>query len=295
MPPLTASLPQIATPAAAPAAKKASKRASGAAKAFTPRDEAAAQGTPSAAVRTAIVKEQAAQRAEELAKSAEDVTKADRAAATDARQKTLIEANEASRETAAKLVQESLRRTAAARVAAASDRQAAESTETTDPTGTDDEHHPDRRPRSLPRSGCGDRRPLRPVRHVVALSHRTGLPGLVRHPHPRRDGRRGALRRQLRRLGRQPRRHQARRRQDHDVLAHVVDGGPRRPGGPGGPGHRLRRARPVARSERTCTSSCTPSGSSTATSTRRSIPLPGWPRSASRPTESDRAGAPATD
>ncbi len=127
---------QIATPAAAPAAKKASKRASGAAKAFTPRDNAAAQGTRSAAVRTAIVKEQAAQRAEELAKSAEDVTKADRAAATDARQKTLIEANEASRETAAKLVQESLRRTAAARVAAASDRQAAESSETTDTTTT---------------------------------------------------------------------------------------------------------------------------------------------------------------
>ena len=117
---------QIANPAAAPAAKKPPKRASGAAKAFAPRGTAAEQGTRSAAVRKAIVKEQAAQRAEELAKSAEDVTKADRAAATDARQKTLIEANEASRETAARLVQESLRRTAAARVAAASDRQAAE-------------------------------------------------------------------------------------------------------------------------------------------------------------------------
>ena len=80
-------------------------------------------------MRKAIVKEQAAQRAEELAKSAEEVNKADLVAAADARQKTLIEANEASRQTAAELVQESLRRTAAARVAAASDRQAAESSE----------------------------------------------------------------------------------------------------------------------------------------------------------------------
>jgi murein DD-endopeptidase MepM/ murein hydrolase activator NlpD len=116
---------QIAHPAAAPAANESPKPPSGAAKAFTPR--AAEAGTRSAAVRKAIVREQAAQRAEELAKSAEDVSKADRVAAADARQKTLIEANEASRETAAKLVQESLRRTAAARVAAASDRQAAES------------------------------------------------------------------------------------------------------------------------------------------------------------------------
>ena len=119
---------QIANPAAAPAAKDSPKPPSGAAKAFTPRGAAEASSR-SAAVRKAIVKEQAAQRAEELAKSAEDVTKADRVAATDARQKTLVEANEASRETAAKLVQESLRRTAAARVAAASDRQAAESSE----------------------------------------------------------------------------------------------------------------------------------------------------------------------
>ena len=97
-------------------------------------------------MRTAIVKEQAAQRAEELAKSAEDVTKADRAAATDARQKTLIEANEASRETAAKLVQESLRRTAAARVAAASDRQAAES---------ERDDRPPRRLSTIPTGGHG--------------------------------------------------------------------------------------------------------------------------------------------
>ena len=96
----------IAAPAQAPAAgRKPTKRASDAAKAFTPRSAVADPRARSAAVRKAIIKEQAAQRAEELAKSAEVASEADRAAAADARQKTLIEANEASRETAARLVQ----------------------------------------------------------------------------------------------------------------------------------------------------------------------------------------------
>jgi murein DD-endopeptidase MepM/ murein hydrolase activator NlpD len=83
----------------------------------------------SAALRTAILKEQAAQRAEELAKEAEDLARADRAAASDARQNKLTEGDRASGLAAAKLAEEKLRRAVAARVAAAVERQAHEARE----------------------------------------------------------------------------------------------------------------------------------------------------------------------
>jgi murein DD-endopeptidase MepM/ murein hydrolase activator NlpD len=83
----------------------------------------------SAALRTAVLKEQAAQRAEELAKEAEDLTRADQAAASAARQSKLTEGDRASGLAAAKLAEEKLRRAVAARVAAAVERQAHEARE----------------------------------------------------------------------------------------------------------------------------------------------------------------------
>ena len=259
------------------------------------------QGTRSAAVRKAIVREQAAQRAEELAKSAEDVTKADRAAASEARQKTLVEANEASRRDCGKTragKPAPNRRgpgRRGQRTPGRRDHRVHRDHWDLRDLQHDFEHHPDRRTWRIPGSGCGDRCALRPVRHMVALSHRAGLPRLVRHPDPRGDGGGSALRRQLRRLGREPCRDQARRRPDDDVLAHVIDGGARRPESSRQARSSAMSARRVARSGRICTSSCTRSGSSTGTSTRRSIPVPGWPRTAFRPTDPDRSAAPVSD
>ena len=287
---LTGTYGAIANPAQAPTTTKPAKRPSSAAKAFARRDAAGDQGARSAAVRRAIVKEQAAQRAEELAKSAEDVTEADRAAASEARQKTLDEANAASRESAAELVQESLRRTAAARVAAANARQAAETSEsasTTTTTGT------------IPTGG----RASSPVPGAVIGAHfgqygmwsryHTGLDFRASYGTPIRavHARSRALRRQQGRLGRQPRRHQARRRPDDDVLAHVVDGG-RMPARSSRPARSSATSgRPAGRSERTCISSCIRSASNMATSTRPSIPILGWPLTASKLTDLDCHGA----
>jgi murein DD-endopeptidase MepM/ murein hydrolase activator NlpD len=86
----------------------------------------------SAALRTAIVKEHAAQRAEELAKEADDITRADRLASSDARQNQLTAADRASQVAAAKLATEKLRRAVAARVAASIERQAREAREDED-------------------------------------------------------------------------------------------------------------------------------------------------------------------
>ena len=83
----------------------------------------------SAELRTAIVKEQAAQRAEELAKEAEDITQAARAASSDAWQQDLTAADRASGLAAAKLADEKLRKAVAARIAASVERQARERTE----------------------------------------------------------------------------------------------------------------------------------------------------------------------
>jgi murein DD-endopeptidase MepM/ murein hydrolase activator NlpD len=79
-----------------------------------------------AALRDAILKEQAAQRDELLAKTADEVSRAAELASGDARQRELTAANRASREAGAQIAAENLRRAIAARVAAASQRQAVE-------------------------------------------------------------------------------------------------------------------------------------------------------------------------
>jgi murein DD-endopeptidase MepM/ murein hydrolase activator NlpD len=78
------------------------------------------------AVRVALVKEQAAQRDELLAKTAEEISRAAESASSDARQRELKVADRATREAAAQIAAENLRRAIAARVAAANKRQAAE-------------------------------------------------------------------------------------------------------------------------------------------------------------------------
>ena len=81
----------------------------------------------SADLEVAIVKEQAAQRDELLAKTSDEVSRAAEAASGAARQKELTVADRASREVGARIAAENLRRAIAARVAAANRRQAAES------------------------------------------------------------------------------------------------------------------------------------------------------------------------
>ncbi|HEY6813703.1 MAG TPA: M23 family metallopeptidase [Propionibacteriaceae bacterium] len=80
----------------------------------------------SAAVRDALVQEQAAQRDELLAKTADEISRAAQSASSDARQKKLQVVNRATREAAAQIAAENLRRAIAARVAAANKRRAAE-------------------------------------------------------------------------------------------------------------------------------------------------------------------------
>ena len=95
---------------------------------------ATADANRSAALRTAIVKEQAAQRAEELAKEADDITSAARTATSDARQDQLTAADRASQLAAAKLAREKLRRAVAARIAASLARQARDRSEDSGPS-----------------------------------------------------------------------------------------------------------------------------------------------------------------
>ena len=90
----------------------------------------------SAVLRIAIVKEQAAQRAEELAKEAEDLTRAAQTASSDARQSKLTAADRASGLAAARAADEKLRRAVAARVAAAVEREAHEARERAEVTST---------------------------------------------------------------------------------------------------------------------------------------------------------------
>jgi murein DD-endopeptidase MepM/ murein hydrolase activator NlpD len=100
----------------------------------------------SAALHTAVVKEHAAQRAEELAKEADDITRAARLASSNARQDQLTAADRASQRAAAKLAEEKLRRAVAARVAAALERQASqerEDREVADNTSRPDTSRPD--------------------------------------------------------------------------------------------------------------------------------------------------------
>jgi murein DD-endopeptidase MepM/ murein hydrolase activator NlpD len=83
--------------------------------------------TRTPALQAAIVKEQAAQRDELLAKTAEEVSRAAEAASSDARQKELTVADRARREAGVRIAAENLRRAIAARVAAANRRRAVES------------------------------------------------------------------------------------------------------------------------------------------------------------------------
>jgi murein DD-endopeptidase MepM/ murein hydrolase activator NlpD len=78
--------------------------------------------TRSPALQAAIVKEQAAQRDELLAKTAEEVSRAADAAGGAARQRELTVADRASREEGARIAAENVRRAVAARVAAANRR-----------------------------------------------------------------------------------------------------------------------------------------------------------------------------
>jgi murein DD-endopeptidase MepM/ murein hydrolase activator NlpD len=94
---------------------------------FGRRGTSAANRTSrSAAVQVALVQEQAAQRDELLAKTADKISRAAEAATSNARQKNLKVMDRASREAAAQIAAENLRRAIAARVAAANKRQAAE-------------------------------------------------------------------------------------------------------------------------------------------------------------------------
>ena len=131
-----ADLPVVAVPAngkAGPAATKKSERQTAALAAYARRDAAVERTSRSAALQMAIVKEQAAQRDEELAKAADEITQAARAATSDARQEKLTQADRASRQAAAQLAQEKVRRAVAARVAASGNREVAESASTTTP------------------------------------------------------------------------------------------------------------------------------------------------------------------
>jgi murein DD-endopeptidase MepM/ murein hydrolase activator NlpD len=89
----------------------------------TPADN---RSSRSAAVRDALVREQAAQRDELLAKTADEISRAAESASSDARQKELQVMDRATREAAARIAAENLRRAIAARVAAANKRQEAE-------------------------------------------------------------------------------------------------------------------------------------------------------------------------
>ena len=115
--------------AAAPATQ--SKRHVRALNAFARREAAPVGPSRSAALRKAMTAEHAAQRDEELAKTAEEITRAANAAIGDARQDHLTAAERANREAAAALAQDNLRRAVAARIAAASERRTAEDTDQT--------------------------------------------------------------------------------------------------------------------------------------------------------------------
>lgn len=93
-----------------------------------PEDPSTNGPTRSLALQAAIVKEQAAQRDELLAKTAEEVSRAAEAARGDARQKELTVADRATRAEGVRIAAENLRRAIAARVAAANRQQAVENT-----------------------------------------------------------------------------------------------------------------------------------------------------------------------
>jgi murein DD-endopeptidase MepM/ murein hydrolase activator NlpD len=135
-------LAAVAAPAPAAAGTTVSKPEAAAINTFARRPNLATDdATRSTALRTAIVKEQAAQRAEELAKGADDISRATQLASTDARQNKLTAADLASRQAAAKLADEKLRRAVAARIAATIERQASQAREDTGVSGNSDNNN----------------------------------------------------------------------------------------------------------------------------------------------------------
>ncbi len=153
-PPMTVVSVPADSAAAGPA--KQSKRHVQALSAFARRD-AAAGPSRSAALREAITVEQAAQRDEELAKTAEAITRAANSAVGDARQDHLTAAERANREAAAALAQDRLRRAVAARLAASNNRR---TTENSDQSGSVDTS-------SIPTGGAG----VSPVPGAVIGAH----------------------------------------------------------------------------------------------------------------------------
>jgi murein DD-endopeptidase MepM/ murein hydrolase activator NlpD len=110
-----------------PGTNKQSKSQHPALAAFGRRETATtSRSSRSGAIRAAIVQEQAAQRDELLAKTADEISRAAEDAGSDARQQQLKAADRASGEAAAQIAAENLRRATAARVAAENKRQAAE-------------------------------------------------------------------------------------------------------------------------------------------------------------------------
>jgi murein DD-endopeptidase MepM/ murein hydrolase activator NlpD len=155
-PTVAVSLP-LDSAAVAPA--QPSKRHVRAMSAFARRD-AAAGPSRSSALRQAITVEHAAQRDEELAKTAEEITRAANAANGDARQDHLTAAEKTNREAAAALAQDKLRRAVAARIAAGNERRTAESTDPGDQSGTVDTS-------TIPTGGAG----VSPVPGAVIGAH----------------------------------------------------------------------------------------------------------------------------
>ncbi len=101
--------------------------------AFT-RPLAVGDTTRSARLQAAVVKERAAQRSEELAKSAEAATQAARDAGGAARSQELATNERATRQAAVKIAQERLAEAVRKRVAAEAERQGVETTDPTTPT-----------------------------------------------------------------------------------------------------------------------------------------------------------------
>jgi murein DD-endopeptidase MepM/ murein hydrolase activator NlpD len=137
-------LTAVTAPAPARAGSALSASQAAAINTFTRRPNLATDdATRSEALRTAIVKEQSAQRAEELAKGADDITRTAQLASSDARQNRLTAADRESQLDAAKLAEQKLLRAVAARVAAATQRQASQAKEDTEASGN---NHSTRRP-----------------------------------------------------------------------------------------------------------------------------------------------------
>jgi murein DD-endopeptidase MepM/ murein hydrolase activator NlpD len=108
-------------------------------RAFGTRTSDVTDQTRTPELQTALINERAAQRAEDLSKTAEDVSRAALVAGSRARAESLADADRQTRKAAVQLAQERLRRAIAERIAAESRRREAESrrsTETNSQTGS---------------------------------------------------------------------------------------------------------------------------------------------------------------